>query len=143
MALSGRPLVRVGSAVKVLGSSSQVMKLNGSSPSGNWVLMGTSARKLSTLVSREPAKVGSLLSREASAAGVHVLTPAVPNRSSNGSVSALAAGASPISAAAKAAPAAITMPVGFVMILLLLDRPSGVGAPPPFDGAAEQVQRRE
>src|SRR5271156_914224 len=114
MALSGRPPARVGSAVKVLGSSSQVMKLNGSSPSGNWALMGTSARKLSTLVSREPAKVGSLLSREASAAGVHVL-----------------------------APAAITMPVGFVMILLLLDRPSGVGAPPPFDGAAEQVQRRE
>ena len=86
-------------------SKLQTRKLNGSSPSGKLVLTGASARKLSTLVSREPARVGSLLSNELSAEAVQLLIPAVPNRSSSGSgsVSALAAGAlaSPISAAGK------------------------------------------
>ena len=41
------------------------------------MLMGASARKLSTLASREPARVGSLLSNQLSGEAVQLLPPAV------------------------------------------------------------------
>ena len=86
-----------------------------SHPTGSYSgLLSMRLWKLSTLSSWEPARVGSLLSRKASAEGVQLLIPVSPKRSWNGSgsVSALAAGAlaSPISAAAKAALTAVPTP---------------------------------
>jgi hypothetical protein len=61
--------------------------LNGSSP-----VPTIAIKKLSTVVSREVARLGSLLNREVSAEGVQVLIPVLPKRSSNGSGSVSALG---------------------------------------------------
>src|ERR1700735_3002059 len=100
-------------AINAVGSTESVSSVNETEP--NKVVKP--AWKLSTLASKSLATVGLKAAKSVSAVGVQVLIPVSPKSSWNGSgSSALAAGASPISAAAKATPAAITMPVGVVMI---------------------------
>src|ERR1700757_1934802 len=84
------PLTNTSSLnVNALGSTSEVRVVIGSAAA-------TFGMYCSTLVSRVAARVGALLSKEASAAAVQELNPLSPKRSSNGSgPSASAAGVLP------------------------------------------------